>query len=66
MAEEVDSKCAIVATLKTAIKDLLYNIIYHIVQEVVPREAEEEVLKDKYNTLFFNAENRLTRMVGTT
>jgi hypothetical protein len=44
MTEEINSESAVVATLKTAVEDLLYDIVYNVVQEVVPRETEEEVL----------------------
>jgi hypothetical protein len=42
--EKVDGQRSIVAVFHLAVKHLLYDVVHNVVKEVVPREAEEEVL----------------------
>jgi hypothetical protein len=42
--EKINSETPIEATTHLAIEDLLYYVIDNVVEEVVPREAEKEVL----------------------
>lgn len=48
VAEEVNGQGAVIAAFEAAIKHLLNHIVYNVVEEVVPREAEEEILRNKY------------------
>ena len=46
--EQVLRKHTVVPALQSAVEYLLYDIIDNVVKKVVPREAEEEVLKSLF------------------
>jgi hypothetical protein len=43
--EKIERQSTVVASVQSAVEDLLDDIVYYVVQEVVPGETEKEILK---------------------